>query len=182
MQSVLWFMCKIWILNIETYLCSLVCICFSKPYPKWSPAFFQVCHTNPSERGRFIRCIYNLLQSSSAAVRYEAAGTLITLSSAPTAVKVKCSVPDICEYCSSDSCVTLSLNSLLSCDKETSNHIFPPCFSLSFVQRLLHLATSTSSSRRVTTMSSLSFWTDSSLSERIPDMRKSCRSVSFLFC
>ena len=51
--------------------------------------FCQVCHTNPSERARFIRCIYNLLQSSSPAVRYEAAGTLVTLSSAPTAVKVR---------------------------------------------------------------------------------------------
>ncbi|XP_033629126.1 coatomer subunit beta-like [Asterias rubens] len=48
---------------------------------------YKVCHTNPSERARFIRCIYNLLQSSSPAVRYEAAGTLVTLSSAPTAIK-----------------------------------------------------------------------------------------------
>ena len=48
----------------------------------------QVCHSNPGERSRFIRCIYNLLQSSSPAVRYEAAGTLVTLSSTPTAVKV----------------------------------------------------------------------------------------------
>lgn len=47
-----------------------------------------MCHANPSERARFIRCIYNLLQSSSPAVKYEAAGTLVTLSSAPTAVKV----------------------------------------------------------------------------------------------
>uniref|UniRef100_A0A2K5CKH9 Coatomer subunit beta n=1 Tax=Aotus nancymaae TaxID=37293 RepID=A0A2K5CKH9_AOTNA len=39
------------------------------------------------ERARFIRCIYNLLQSSSPAVKYEAAGTLVTLSSAPTAIK-----------------------------------------------------------------------------------------------
>ncbi|KAJ8031969.1 Coatomer subunit beta [Holothuria leucospilota] len=52
---------------------------------------YKVCHANPSERGRFIRCIYNLLQSSSAAVRYEAAGTLITLSSAPTAIKAAAS-------------------------------------------------------------------------------------------
>lgn len=50
--------------------------------------FSQVCHANPSERSRFIRCIYNLLNSSSPAVRYEAAGTLVTLSSAPTAIKV----------------------------------------------------------------------------------------------
>lgn len=48
---------------------------------------YKVCHANPIERSRFIRCIYNLLNSSSNAVRYEAAGTLITLSSAPTAIK-----------------------------------------------------------------------------------------------
>lgn len=49
---------------------------------------FQVCHHNPSERTRFIRCIYNLLNSTSSAVRYEAAGTLVTLSTAPSAIKV----------------------------------------------------------------------------------------------
>lgn len=48
---------------------------------------YKVCHANPSERARFIRCVYALLNSQSAAVRYEAAGTLITLSSAPSAVK-----------------------------------------------------------------------------------------------
>ncbi|KAF6039763.1 COPB1 [Bugula neritina] len=48
---------------------------------------YKVCHSNPSERSRFITCIYNLLQSSSPAVKYEAAGTLITLSGAPSAVK-----------------------------------------------------------------------------------------------
>lgn len=50
-----------------------------------------MCHANPSERSRFIRCIYNLLNSSSNAVRYEAAGTLLTLSSAPTATKAAAS-------------------------------------------------------------------------------------------
>ncbi|XP_039294809.1 coatomer subunit beta [Nilaparvata lugens] len=52
---------------------------------------YKVCHANPTERSRFIRCIYNLLNSSSAAVRYEAAGTLVTLSSAPTAIKAAAS-------------------------------------------------------------------------------------------
>lgn len=52
---------------------------------------YKVCHTNPFERSRFIRCIYNLLNSSSPAVRYEAAGTLVTLSSAPTAIKAAAS-------------------------------------------------------------------------------------------
>ncbi|KAK6637472.1 Coatomer subunit beta [Polyplax serrata] len=52
---------------------------------------YKVCHINPSERSRFIRCIYNLLNSSSQAVRYEAAGTLITLSNAPTAIKAAAS-------------------------------------------------------------------------------------------
>lgn len=47
----------------------------------------QVCHNNPNECARFIRCVYNLLQSQSPAVRYEAAGTLVTLTNAPAAVK-----------------------------------------------------------------------------------------------
>lgn len=47
----------------------------------------QVCHANPAERSRFIRCVYNLLKSNSAAVKYEAAGTLVTLSSYPAAIK-----------------------------------------------------------------------------------------------
>ncbi|KYM93905.1 Coatomer subunit beta [Cyphomyrmex costatus] len=51
----------------------------------------MVCLANPSERARFIRCIYSLLNSPSAAVRYEAAGTLVTLSSAPTAIKAAAS-------------------------------------------------------------------------------------------
>ncbi|CAH8616244.1 unnamed protein product [Dicrocoelium dendriticum] len=52
---------------------------------------YKVCHANPSERLRFIRCIYSLLQSNSPAVRYEAAGTLITLSTAPSALKAAAS-------------------------------------------------------------------------------------------
>lgn len=59
---------------------------------------YKVCIANPSERSRFIRAIYNLLNSStSASVRYEAAATLITLSQAPTALKAaaNCFI-DIC--------------------------------------------------------------------------------------
>ena len=52
---------------------------------------YKVCLANPNERSRFIRCIYNLLNSQSASVRYEAAGTLVTLSTAPTAVKAAAS-------------------------------------------------------------------------------------------
>ncbi|XP_012280033.1 coatomer subunit beta [Orussus abietinus] len=52
---------------------------------------YKVCLANSSERARFIRCIYSLLNSPSAAVRYEAAGTLVTLSSAPTAIKAAAS-------------------------------------------------------------------------------------------
>ncbi|XP_061706706.1 coatomer subunit beta [Cydia pomonella] len=47
---------------------------------------YKVCHANPSERARFIRTVYGLLNAPSAAVRYEAAGTLVTLSAAPAAV------------------------------------------------------------------------------------------------
>ncbi|CAH0629153.1 unnamed protein product [Chrysodeixis includens] len=48
---------------------------------------YKVCHANPSERSRFIRTVYGLLNATSAAVRYEAAGTLVTLSNAPASIK-----------------------------------------------------------------------------------------------
>lgn len=51
----------------------------------------KVCRTDASQRARFIRCIYNLLDSESGAVRYDAAGTLVTLSSAPAAIKAAAS-------------------------------------------------------------------------------------------
>jgi len=47
----------------------------------------KVCKKNPSERSKYIKCIFTLLNSSSPAVKYESAGTLLTLSSAPTAVR-----------------------------------------------------------------------------------------------
>jgi len=51
----------------------------------------KVCRTDPAQRSRFIRCIYNLLDSESSAVRYDAAGTLVTLSSVPAAIKAAAS-------------------------------------------------------------------------------------------
>lgn len=54
----------------------------------------KVCRADASQRARFIRCVYNLLDSPSSAVRYDAAGTLVTLSSAPSAIEAaaKCYV------------------------------------------------------------------------------------------
>ncbi|KAJ0394141.1 hypothetical protein ATCC90586_011434 [Pythium insidiosum] len=47
----------------------------------------KVCRQDPAQKARFVRCIFQLLNSSSPAVCYEAAWTLVTLSSAPTAVR-----------------------------------------------------------------------------------------------
>ena len=50
------------------------------------PPITQVCRTDVKKRSQFIRCIYSLLEAESSAVRYDAATTLLTLSTAPTAV------------------------------------------------------------------------------------------------
>lgn len=47
----------------------------------------RVCRANPMEKGQYIKIIFTLLQSPSAAVAYESANTLISLSSAPTAIR-----------------------------------------------------------------------------------------------
>lgn len=47
----------------------------------------KVCRGDPSQKSRFVKCIFQLLNANSPAVRYEASWTLITLSSAPTAVR-----------------------------------------------------------------------------------------------
>lgn len=47
----------------------------------------QVCRTNPGERGKFIKVVLALLQSTSTAVVYECAVTLVSLSQAPTAIR-----------------------------------------------------------------------------------------------
>lgn len=59
---------------------------------------FKVCSANPTERSRFIRCVYTLLNAPASAVRYEAAGTLVTLSAAPTAIKACFSISMTCLF------------------------------------------------------------------------------------
>ncbi|CAB0038808.1 unnamed protein product [Trichogramma brassicae] len=83
---------------------------------------YKVCLANPAERARFIRCIYSLLNSPSAAVRYEAAGTLITLSSAPTAIKAAASCYIELVVKESDNNVKLIVLDRLVAMKENPNH------------------------------------------------------------
>ncbi|KAL4452385.1 hypothetical protein ABPG75_008047 [Micractinium tetrahymenae] len=47
----------------------------------------KVCRSNPEQKGKYIKIILALLQSRSTAVMYECAVTLVSLSSAPTAVR-----------------------------------------------------------------------------------------------
>lgn len=51
----------------------------------------KVCRANKSEKGKYIKIIISLLNASSAAVVYECAGTLVSLSSAPTAIRAAAS-------------------------------------------------------------------------------------------
>ncbi|KAA3477808.1 coatomer subunit beta-1 [Gossypium australe] len=47
----------------------------------------KVCRTNHGEKGKYIKIIISLLNAPSTAVIYECAGTLVSLSSAPTAIR-----------------------------------------------------------------------------------------------
>ncbi|XP_020572479.1 coatomer subunit beta-1-like [Phalaenopsis equestris] len=47
----------------------------------------KVCRSNRAEKGRYIKIIISLLNAPSIAVIYECAGTLVSLSSAPTAIR-----------------------------------------------------------------------------------------------
>ena len=47
----------------------------------------QVCRAYPQEKGNYIKIILALLQSTSTAVVYECAVTLVSLSQAPTAIR-----------------------------------------------------------------------------------------------
>eukprot|EP00615_Pteridomonas_danica_P000322 CAMPEP_0114361378 /NCGR_PEP_ID=MMETSP0101-20121206/24679_1 /TAXON_ID=38822 ORGANISM="Pteridomonas danica, Strain PT" /NCGR_SAMPLE_ID=MMETSP0101 /ASSEMBLY_ACC=CAM_ASM_000211 /LENGTH=961 /DNA_ID=CAMNT_0001506305 /DNA_START=27 /DNA_END=2912 /DNA_ORIENTATION=- len=47
----------------------------------------KVCRRDPAQKARFVRFLFSMLNASSAAVSYEAAWTLVSLSSAPTAIR-----------------------------------------------------------------------------------------------
>jgi coatomer subunit beta len=47
----------------------------------------KVCRRDPNQKARFVRCLFEMLKSESTAVSYEAAWTLVSLSTAPTAVR-----------------------------------------------------------------------------------------------
>jgi len=47
----------------------------------------KVCKRDPNQKSRFVRVLFQMLSSNSAAVSYEAAWTLVSLSSAPTAIR-----------------------------------------------------------------------------------------------
>ncbi len=47
----------------------------------------RVCRRDPMQKSRFVRVLFVMLSSTSSAVSYEAAWTLVSLSSAPTAVR-----------------------------------------------------------------------------------------------
>ncbi|XP_050101891.1 coatomer subunit beta-1-like [Malus sylvestris] len=47
----------------------------------------KVCRVNKGEKGKYIKVIISLLNAPSSAVVYECAGTLVSLSSAPTAIR-----------------------------------------------------------------------------------------------
>jgi len=46
----------------------------------------KACRTNPAHKGRFLRIIFNLAQSSSMAVSYDCASSLVSLSALPVAI------------------------------------------------------------------------------------------------
>lgn len=51
----------------------------------------KVFRSHPTEKVKFIRCVFSLLNSTSSSVRYEAATTLITLSGASPAIRASAS-------------------------------------------------------------------------------------------
>ncbi len=116
---------------------------------------YKVCISNPSERSKFIRAIYNLLStSSSASVRYEAAATLITLSQAPTALKAaaNCFI-DICVKESDNNVKLIVLDRLVSLKDSASGAERVLQESLMDILRILNVATDLEVKQKVLNLS-----------------------------
>ena len=67
----------------------------------------KVCRRDPAQKSRFVRFLFQLLASQSAAVSYEAAWTLVSLSSAPTAIRAAASTYTSLLWTQSDNNVKL---------------------------------------------------------------------------
>lgn len=128
---------------------------------------YKVCIANPSERSRFIRAIYNLLNTAtSASVRYEAAATLITLSQAPTALRAAASCfIDICIKESDNNVKLIVLDRLIALKESAQGaerilqeslmdilRILSVATDLEVKQKILNLALDLVSSRNVEEM------------------------------
>lgn len=116
---------------------------------------YKVCISNPCERSKFIRAIYNLLSSStSASVRYEAAATLITLSQAPTALKAaaNCFI-DICLKESDNNVKLIVLDRLVSLKDSASGAERVLQDSLMDILRILNVATDLEVKQKILTLS-----------------------------
>jgi len=67
----------------------------------------QVCRRDPNEKGRFVRVLFQMLASTDAGVSYEAAWTLCSLSTSPTAIRAAVSAYATLLNGSSDSSIQL---------------------------------------------------------------------------
>lgn len=116
---------------------------------------YKVCISNPTERSKFIRAIYNLLStSSSASVRYEAAATLITLSQAPTALKAaaNCFI-DICVKESDNNVKLIVLDRLITLKESATGAERVLQDSLMDILRILNVATDLEVKQKVLNLS-----------------------------
>lgn len=83
----------------------------------------KVCRSNKGEKGKYIKIIISLLNAPSSAVVYECAGTLVSLSSAPTAIRAAAATYCQLLFSQSDNNVKLiildMLNELKGSHRET---------------------------------------------------------------
>jgi hypothetical protein len=83
----------------------------------------QVCRSSPVEKGKFIKVVLALLQSTSTAVVYECAVTLVSLSQAPTAIRAAAN-------CYTQQLVTQSDNNVKLIILDRLEVLFPPTLCL----------------------------------------------------